>query len=61
MATSSPDLPKSEAQAESDRGYDPRIGANGYLKDDVGDLTFEEYTAGGLGRHLGVFSTTSLM
>ena len=30
-------------------------------KDDVGNLTFDQYTAGGLGRHLGVFSTASLM
>ena len=31
------------------------------LKDDVGGLSFDQYAAGGLGRHLGVFSTTSLM
>lgn len=30
-------------------------------KDDVGNLTFNQYTEGGLGRHLGVFSTASLM
>ncbi|KAM0559970.1 hypothetical protein ACHAPJ_003924 [Fusarium lateritium] len=30
-------------------------------KDDVGNLTFDQYTAGGLGRHLGVFSTASLI
>ena len=28
---------------------------------EAGELTFEEDTAGGLGRHLGVFSTTFLM
>ena len=28
---------------------------------DAGELNFEEYTRGGLGRHLGVFSTTFLM
>lgn len=27
----------------------------------VGELNFEEYTRGGLGRHLGVFSTICLM
>ena len=27
----------------------------------VGELTFEEDTSGGLGRHLGVFSATFLM
>lgn len=27
----------------------------------IGELTFEEYTSGGLGRHLGVFSTICLM
>lgn len=59
MGTSSPDLSKSEAQ--SDRGDDPRIASNEELREDVGDLTFEQYTAGGLGRHLGIFSTTSLM
>lgn len=26
-----------------------------------GELTFEEDTAGGMGRHLGLFSTTALM
>ena len=26
-----------------------------------GDLSLEQYTAGGLGRHLGLFSTTFLM
>ncbi|KAG6001587.1 hypothetical protein E4U21_004071 [Claviceps maximensis] len=33
----------------------------GALKAGVGGLDFEEYTAGGLGRHLGVWSTTSLI
>jgi hypothetical protein len=28
---------------------------------DAGELTLDETTAGGLGRHLGVFSTTFLM
>ena len=27
----------------------------------VGELSFEEYTSGGLGRHLGVWSTIFLM
>jgi hypothetical protein len=27
----------------------------------VGQLTFQEYTSGGLGRHLGIFSTTFLV
>ena len=31
------------------------------LKKNVGTLNFDEYTTGGMGRHLGVFSTTSLM
>ncbi|KAK7227573.1 hypothetical protein V2G26_015576 [Clonostachys chloroleuca] len=30
-------------------------------KDDVGNLTFDQYTEGGLGRHLGIFSTSSLI
>lgn len=29
--------------------------------DDVGGLTFDQYTKGGLGRHLGITSTTFLM
>ena len=29
--------------------------------ENVGGLQFEEYTQGGLGRHLGIFSTTFLM
>lgn len=29
--------------------------------DDVGGLTFDQYTQGGLGRHLGITSTTFLM
>lgn len=28
---------------------------------EVGELAFDEYTSGGLGRHLGVFSTTCLV
>ena len=31
------------------------------VKENTGDLAFKKYTAGGLGRHLGVFSTTSLV
>lgn len=29
--------------------------------DGVGELAFDEYTQGGLGRHLGIFSTAFLM
>lgn len=61
MASSeSPDRSKGEALLV--HGDDPRaVASSEELKEDVGGLTFEQYTAGGLGRHLGVFSTTSLM
>ncbi|KAK5988318.1 High-affinity methionine permease [Cladobotryum mycophilum] len=42
-------------------GDDHDVGSNEELKEDVGNLTFDQYTAGGLGRHLGIFSTTSLV
>jgi hypothetical protein len=32
-----------------------------FQAEDVGELPFEECTQGGLGRHLGLFSTTFLM
>lgn len=35
--------------------------ANGDSTAKAGELDFEQYTRGGLGRHLGVFSTTFLM
>lgn len=31
------------------------------FKEEVGGLQFDQYLTGGLGRHLGIFSTTSLM
>ncbi|OTA06983.1 hypothetical protein A9Z42_0077850 [Trichoderma parareesei] len=31
------------------------------FKEEVGGLHFDQYLAGGMGRHLGIFSTTSLM
>ncbi|KAG5978989.1 hypothetical protein E4U55_005688 [Claviceps digitariae] len=49
--------PRHEAEMEAEREGD----APDALKDGVGGLDFEEYTAGGLGRHLGVWSTTSLI
>ncbi|POR35464.1 High-affinity methionine permease [Tolypocladium paradoxum] len=59
MASESPDHSKSEALF---KGEDPRIVVSSEeVRDDVGGLTFEQYAAGGLGRHLGVFSTTSLI
>ncbi|KAF7560390.1 hypothetical protein G7046_g3750 [Stylonectria norvegica] len=42
-------------------GGDISTGPSKELKEHVGELTFDQYTTGGLGRHLGVFSTTALM
>jgi hypothetical protein len=46
----------------------PHTDATGYVIEpeadrvlEPGELTFEEDTAGGMGRHLGLFSTTFLM
>lgn len=59
MATSdSPAHSKTEAvfgSNENDTRYEAEF------KEEVGGLTFDQYLAGGLGRHLGIFSTTSLM
>lgn len=52
---------KAEAPFATDNSDDARLGSTEELKEGVGALNFEQYTAGGLGRHLGVFSTTSLM
>lgn len=55
----SPAHAKSKAVFENT--IDTHEGSTEELKDGVGTLDFDEYTAGGLGRHLGVFSTTSLI
>lgn len=60
MATSdSPAHSKSEAVFESNENETQYAEAE--FKEEVGGLTFDQYLAGGLGRHLGIFSTTSLM
>lgn len=60
MATSdSPAHSKHEALFESHEN-DARY-SEAEFKEEVGGLTFDQYLAGGLGRHLGIFSTTSLM
>ncbi|KAM0473661.1 hypothetical protein ACHAPX_008066 [Trichoderma viride] len=60
MATSdSPAHSKNEAvfgSNENDTRY-----TEAEFKEEVGGLTFDQYLAGGLGRHLGIFSTTSLI
>ena len=44
------------------KGDDPRVAPSDEVRtEDVGQLTFQEYTSGGLGRHLGIFSTTFLV
>lgn len=44
------------------KGDDPRVALSDEVQtEDVGQLTFQEYTSGGLGRHLGIFSTTFLV
>lgn len=58
MATSdSPAHSKNEALFESNENNT----SEAEFKEEVGGLTFDQYLAGGLGRHLGIFSTTSLM
>ena len=68
MAATSPPAGAASLTAEkshSDGGFpsdgEQSAGHDTEFKEQVSDLTFDEYTAGGLGRHLGVFSTTSLM
>lgn len=58
-ASDSPAQSKNEALFESNEN-DTRH-SEGEFKEEVGGLTFDQYLAGGLGRHLGIFSTTSLM
>lgn len=60
MKPTTDDLVKSESVGESQRLAPP---TTDLIATDltVGELTFEEDTSGGLGRHLGVFSTTFLM
>ena len=46
--------------------FEPGVGSNGVRETEdtvpmVGSLDFDEYTRGGLGRHLGIFSTIFLM
>jgi hypothetical protein len=61
MATSdSPTQSKSEALFESNEN-DTRSADEPEFKEEVGGLKFDQYLTGGLGRHLGIFSTTSLM
>lgn len=55
----SPAHSKNEALFESNENDTRYSGAE--FKEEVGGLTFDQYLAGGLGRHLGIFSTTSLM
>ncbi len=40
---------------------EPRVSHGEGQDDGVGNLTFDQYTTGGLGRHLGIVSTTFLM
>jgi hypothetical protein len=51
----------SEYQSKPEPGLAPTDVSTEEVKEGVGALSFEEYTTGGLGRHLGIFSTTSLM
>ncbi|PTB37078.1 uncharacterized protein TrAFT101_010811 [Trichoderma asperellum] len=60
MVTSdSPAHSKNEAVFESNENGTRYSEAE--FKEEVGGLTFDQYLAGGLGRHLGIFSTTSLI
>lgn len=55
MTTSS-----SEKQNYSDDGVEPHV-SHGAAVEGIGGLTFDQYTTGGMGRHLGIISTTFLM
>ena len=58
-ASDSPPQSKNEATfASSDNGVQV---AETEFREEVGGLHFDQYLAGGMGRHLGIFSTTSLM
>ncbi|KAJ6779622.1 hypothetical protein PWT90_05636 [Aphanocladium album] len=56
MATSSSEKPNF-----SDDGTEPQVSHVAGVDEGVGGLTFEQYTTGGMGRHLGVISTTFLI
>lgn len=58
-AIDSPSHSKSEAVFESNENGTELLDTE--FKEEVGGLKFDQYLAGGLGRHLGLFSTTSLM
>lgn len=51
----------SENPNDSKDGVQPRVSDGTGVDEGVGNLTFDQYTTGGLGRHLGVVSTTFLM
>ncbi|OAA63062.1 high affinity methionine permease [Cordyceps fumosorosea ARSEF 2679] len=53
----------SEKQNTSDDGAEAQASHHGaaVLDDGVGNLTFDQYTTGGMGRHLGITSTTFLI
>ncbi|KAM0664738.1 hypothetical protein ACQRIT_000332 [Beauveria bassiana] len=55
------ETPSSEKPNLSDDGAEPRVSHGTVLDDGVGNLTFDQYTTGGMGRHLGVVSTTFLI
>lgn len=62
MASPTAELPvKHEFIQSNDYNDIPASGDRELRADDVGELAFEEYTQGGLGRHMGIFSTTFLM
>ncbi|KAJ2971829.1 hypothetical protein NQ176_g7506 [Zarea fungicola] len=51
----------SEKKTYFDDGAEPRTSDGIGSTETIGALTFDQYTTGGMGRHLGVFSTTFLM
>ncbi|KAH8669188.1 amino acid permease-domain-containing protein [Xylariales sp. PMI_506] len=55
------DHEKNGGWTDGTTGDDIRVGGEDVAQESAGVLTFEQYTAGGLGRHLGVFSTTALV
>ncbi|KAL7934744.1 amino acid permease domain-containing protein [Trichoderma chlorosporum] len=58
-AIDSPTQSKNEAVFGANEN-DTRV-SEAEFKEEVGGLQFDQYLAGGLGRHLGIFSTTSLI
>lgn len=51
----------SENPSQSKGGVEPQVSHGTGVDEGVGNLTFDQYTTGGLGRHLGIVSTTFLM